>query len=189
MISVVALADPSEKEDASIRAHQYQNILICVEMLFFSISHWCVFPAEEWAPNYQPKEMENPGLGIKHFVDDVGHIYKNRSGRSRRSRRRISRRKKGSKTGSKNYGGLYHQGPVAGSGSGSFESEGDSDDNRVLDDSMSDDSIVREHAVSFGERPLSAGVSSPSSRDRTMSDGTGGGFKADDELDSDMEIL
>jgi hypothetical protein len=142
----------------------------------------------EWQPNYQPKQMENPGLGIKDFVDDVGHIYKNRSARTRRSRRRISRRKKGSK-GSKNYGGLYHQGAVHGSGSNSFESDGDSDDNRVLDDSISDDSIVRDQAVTFGELPLPGGVSSPGPRDRSMSDGTGGGFKADDELDSDIEIL
>lgn len=40
LIFVVVLADPSEKEDASRRAEQYQNMLICIEMLFFSISHW-----------------------------------------------------------------------------------------------------------------------------------------------------
>jgi Organic solute transporter Ostalpha len=40
LIFVVVLADPSDKVDATYRAHQYQNMLICVEMLFFSISHW-----------------------------------------------------------------------------------------------------------------------------------------------------
>jgi hypothetical protein len=40
VIFVVVLADPSEKVEATYRAHQYQDILICMEMLFFSISQW-----------------------------------------------------------------------------------------------------------------------------------------------------
>jgi hypothetical protein len=37
--------------------------------------------------------MQSPGLGIKDFVSDVGQIVQNRSGRSRRGRRKITRRK------------------------------------------------------------------------------------------------
>jgi hypothetical protein len=40
LIFVVVLADANEKEFATSRALQYQNMLICLEMLFFSISHW-----------------------------------------------------------------------------------------------------------------------------------------------------
>ena len=40
VIFVVVLADPSEKVEATYRAHQYQDILICMEMLFFSIFQW-----------------------------------------------------------------------------------------------------------------------------------------------------
>lgn len=69
------------------RASQLQNMLICLEMLFFSITHWCVFPAEEWEqdrigrPNgNQPKA----GIGIQDFVQDVSHIVK--ASRRRRAR-------------------------------------------------------------------------------------------------------
>ena len=33
-------ADPDEKADASFKAHRYQNLLICVEMLLVAISQW-----------------------------------------------------------------------------------------------------------------------------------------------------
>lgn len=48
-----------------------QNLLICVEMLIFSLAHWCVFPYEEWEPGYRPKQMARPGLGIRDFAKDV----------------------------------------------------------------------------------------------------------------------
>jgi hypothetical protein len=40
LIFVVVLAEPEEKSDATRRALQYQNMLICVEMLFFAITQW-----------------------------------------------------------------------------------------------------------------------------------------------------
>ena len=75
-------------EDASVAVRKYQNILICLEMLFFSVTHWCVFPAEEWEKDYQPsQQMSAPGIGLQDFVSDVSHIVKNRHKR-RKSRRR-----------------------------------------------------------------------------------------------------
>ena len=56
----------------------------------------------EWEPNYVPRQMHTPGIGLSDFVDDVGQIVKNRSGR--RKGRRITRRKK---RGGDN-AGLYH---------------------------------------------------------------------------------
>lgn len=53
-----------------------QNLLICLEMLFFSLAHWCVFPAEEWEPDYRPKQYAKPGLGIKDFAKDVKVIMR-----------------------------------------------------------------------------------------------------------------
>ena len=78
-------------EDPSQTAHRYQNMLICLEMLLFSVTHWCVFPAEEWQSDYQPsRQMNAPGIGIQDFVSDVSHIVKNRN-RRRKSRRRRGR--------------------------------------------------------------------------------------------------
>jgi len=66
--------------------------------LFLSLS--------EWEPNYVPRQMHTPGLGIKDFVSDVGQIVKNRSGRSRKGRKSIRRKKRGSN--SPKNAGLYH---------------------------------------------------------------------------------
>jgi len=59
-------------------AQEIQNILICLEMLFFSIAHWCVFPADEWEPGYRRKEFAAPGLGLKDFARDVRFIMESR---------------------------------------------------------------------------------------------------------------
>lgn len=61
------------------RAAQIQNFLICLEMLFFSLAHWCVFPAEEWASDYQPKRMAQPGIALKDFAKDISYIINTRS--------------------------------------------------------------------------------------------------------------
>jgi Organic solute transporter Ostalpha len=55
-------------------AAQIQNFLICLEMLFFSIAHYCVFPAEEWEPGYRPQSVAKPGIGLKDFVSDMSYI-------------------------------------------------------------------------------------------------------------------
>lgn len=73
--------------DVERQATQIQNFLICLEMLFFSIAHWCVFPVEEWEPDYQPKKYAKPGIGLKDFVKDLGYIMSSRSD-ARRYRKR-----------------------------------------------------------------------------------------------------
>jgi len=80
--------DDKDTMSSMEKAAQIQNFLICLEMLFFSIAHWCVFPAEEWEPNYMPVEYERPGLGLKDFASDVGQIMKGRSEARRAARAR-----------------------------------------------------------------------------------------------------
>ena len=93
----------NEDDDASEQARRYQNILICMEMLVFSLTHWCVFPAEEWEKDYKPPEKAHkPGIGIQDFVSDVGYIVK--SGRQNSRHKRHSRRRK--------FGGKYHKPPL-----------------------------------------------------------------------------
>mmetsp|Transcript_7953 Transcript_7953/g.11503 ORF Transcript_7953/g.11503 Transcript_7953/m.11503 type:complete len:459 (-) Transcript_7953:53-1429(-) len=71
--------DPREK------AMRLQNILICLEMLFFSIAHWCVFPPEEYEEGYRRRNLPKPGIGFSDFVADVGLIVES-SKQAKRSR-------------------------------------------------------------------------------------------------------
>jgi len=71
----------SDDKDPRAQAVAIQNLLICLEMLFFSIAHFCVFPSEEWEETYTEKKMAKPGLGIKDFASDVRVIM--RRGRER----------------------------------------------------------------------------------------------------------
>jgi hypothetical protein len=66
-------------KDPVIEATRIQNFLICLEMLFFSIAHWCVFPVDEWQPGYRPQEYAKPGIGFKDFVQDMSYIMSTRS--------------------------------------------------------------------------------------------------------------
>lgn len=108
ILIVVNISGSSDKDDAETpteRGHRYQNTLICCEMLLFSLTHWCVFPAEEWEKGYEPKTSNHqPGIGIQDFVSDVGQIY-------RRRRRRRPGRSTGGKRSSPRHGefGLYQQ--------------------------------------------------------------------------------
>jgi hypothetical protein len=43
-------------------------------MLFFSISHWCVFPAEEWEDGYKEQFYQGPGFAFRDFTSDVSLI-------------------------------------------------------------------------------------------------------------------
>jgi hypothetical protein len=62
-------------QDPRDKALRIQNVLICLEMLFFSIAHWCVFPHDEWKDGYRPPEsMPKPGIGFSDLVQDVGLI-------------------------------------------------------------------------------------------------------------------
>jgi cell division protein FtsL len=69
------------------QASEIQNFLICLEMLFFSIAHWCVFPSEEWEANYRPRRFVSPGMGLKDFASDVGYLTSSIS-RARNLRKR-----------------------------------------------------------------------------------------------------
>lgn len=78
--------DSDKEMNPREKAAMVQNILICLEMLFFSIAHWCVFPTDEWEPGYRPREYAKPGIGIKDFVEDISYIASSRK-LSRHSRR------------------------------------------------------------------------------------------------------
>lgn len=73
-ISIIVHLDGHIDDENTSKSHYQaaaiQNLLICVEMLFFSLAHWCVFPVEEWEPDYLPKQMARPGLGLKDFAKD-----------------------------------------------------------------------------------------------------------------------
>jgi len=203
----LVLTEPDEKGEATLKARKYQNLLICLEMLLVAISQWCVFPADEWEPDYEPRQMHTPGLGIKDFVSDVGQIMKNSSGRSRKGRRRISRRRKNNSSSANvdNNSSLYHQPGTAasimlsryddsdcngddvdrlslqelGEPRGTVRHGTDSNSIGHLEESMNDGASAQEHRHGGGRRQ------------RIFSDSTDcTGDKADDEdSDDDMELL
>lgn len=89
--TVVSTDDNSNDMSPQEHAAQIQNVLICLEMLLFSIAHWCVFPWEEWQPEYrenQGKIMATPGFGIRDFVSDMNGIVEQT--RRRRKARRVT---------------------------------------------------------------------------------------------------
>jgi len=61
-------------DESTVSASGIQHILICMEMLFFSIAHWCVFPAEEWEDDYKVQYYQRPGFGFKDFASDLSLI-------------------------------------------------------------------------------------------------------------------
>ena len=86
-------SDESEKDSSTseyMTATSIQHILICVEMLFFSVAHFCVFPAEEWEEGYVQKFYEGPGFGFRDFASDVNLIIDSgkRSMQARRERKK-----------------------------------------------------------------------------------------------------
>lgn len=66
-----------------------QHILICMEMLFFSVAHWCVFPAEEWEEGYKGRFYQGPGFGFKDFASDLNLIID--SGKKSMKARRLKK--------------------------------------------------------------------------------------------------
>lgn len=72
--------------DPRDKAMRIQHILICLEMLLFSIAHWCVFPPEEYEEGYRRRNLPTPGIGFSDFVADVGLIVES-SKQAKRSRR------------------------------------------------------------------------------------------------------
>ena len=153
-------------EDPSAKARHYQNTLICCEMVLFSISHWCVFPAEEWEKDYQPNR-EMPGIGIQDFVSDVGYIVESRRNRKpRRGTRRRSRKDHG--------GGMYHRPVVV----ASLESDDDGYEHHEVENTNRRRVVNAEREVvqKYFERP-------------TSFDNEGSSSRGDDESDDDMELL
>jgi len=51
----------------------------------------CVFPAEEWEPDYRPRTYGKPGIGLGDFVSDMSYIIASRS--EARVARRAARRR------------------------------------------------------------------------------------------------
>jgi Organic solute transporter Ostalpha len=79
--------DPTDEEEEPINSHQraalIQNFLICLEMLFFSLAHWCVFPAEEWKPDYRPPDhYAKPGMALSDFAKDISYIVRSSARRA-----------------------------------------------------------------------------------------------------------
>lgn len=190
-IYVILTADPSEQKDLMLQAHKYQNLLICVEMLLVAISQWCVFPSVEWEPNYEPRQMQTPGLGIKDFVSDVGQIARS----SRKGRRRKKRGGGGSKS------GLYHLPGFASIVSSQFDGFGGPGSNTRSDSSFDDEDFEdSSRDESFDSRLDDQGNiiiegtqdgSSPynTNRERIQSDDSGG-YSVENELsDNDLELL
>lgn len=76
----------SSQSNSGYSAKSIQHILICMEMLFFSAAHWCVFPAEEWEEGYQVKHGGGPTFAFDDFASDVNMIID--SGKRSRNARR-----------------------------------------------------------------------------------------------------
>lgn len=66
--------DGSKETDDQELTAMLQNILICLEMLIFSLAHFCVFPADEWEPDYVPIKMARPGMAFQDFARDVSLV-------------------------------------------------------------------------------------------------------------------
>ena len=81
-----SVTDDSDNQNPGEKAIELQNVLICLEMLFFSIAHVCVFPIDEWEEGYAPRVYAKPGIGLKDFVSDMSLIVES-SRASRRSKK------------------------------------------------------------------------------------------------------
>lgn len=189
----------------------YLYSYFCLNVLFRKIK------ILEWEPNYEPRQMHTPGLGIKDFVSDVGQIVKNTSGRSRR-RGRKGRRKISPRNNSKNIGLYYQPGTASANSSlyddgsnglgtvmstidGSFDSSNneDIDDEYPIQEENANPRYGDNRRVRFRDNQpnyntsVTNGSSLPyhnEGRQRIMSDGTDGtDEKADDENSDDMELL
>eukprot|EP00540_Astrosyne_radiata_P023354 CAMPEP_0116844650 /NCGR_PEP_ID=MMETSP0418-20121206/12816_1 /TAXON_ID=1158023 /ORGANISM="Astrosyne radiata, Strain 13vi08-1A" /LENGTH=221 /DNA_ID=CAMNT_0004475647 /DNA_START=244 /DNA_END=909 /DNA_ORIENTATION=+ len=85
--------DDDDDDDPATTSRTVQNVLICLEMLFFSVAHWCTFPAEEWEKDYRPRSHAKPGMGFQDFVSDVSVIMEHRNAaKKNRKQQRQQRR-------------------------------------------------------------------------------------------------
>jgi len=85
---------PNNNPNSITSPQKIQSILICMEMLLFSIAHFCVFPAEEWEEGYKIRYYEGPGFGFQDFAEDVSMIIDSGK-RSLRARKGINREENG----------------------------------------------------------------------------------------------
>jgi len=63
-------------QDPDIWGKQVQNLLICLEMLLFSIAHFYCFPTEEWRDGYKDEAKEKKtkfgdGMALGDFMNDL----------------------------------------------------------------------------------------------------------------------
>lgn len=96
MISIIVNLNQkkSDDEDESKRlATMFQNLLVCLEMLFFSLAHFCVFPTDEWEEGYRPKQLHKPGMALEDFVRDVGLVFDHTTKGVRASKESTKQRK------------------------------------------------------------------------------------------------
>lgn len=60
---------------------QVQDMLVCVEMLFFSLAHFFTFPTDEWEEGYRPAESSakfGDNIALGDFVSDVKFVVGSR---------------------------------------------------------------------------------------------------------------
>ena len=125
----------------------------------------------EWEPNYVPRQMHTPGIGLSDFVDDVGQIVRNRSGR--RKERRIARRKK---RGGDN-AGLYHTPVSSTSQSDGFRNPSGDARGEAFNDG-------------FDSSDYDGGITNDRSSNRERLHSGGTGYSPDkDVTDDDLEML
>jgi preprotein translocase subunit SecG len=91
--STTSSSSSSSSSSKSIheQAMEIQNVLLCLEMLFFSIAHWCVFPAEEWEPQYHERRLQELEEQQDDDDNDNNNLDPNGNRRSIPSRRRRRR--------------------------------------------------------------------------------------------------
>jgi hypothetical protein len=171
MISIIVNLEEKSSSEATFEANRYQNILICLEMLFFSVTHWCVFPAEEWSLDYSPPATSHaPGIGIRDFVSDVGFVVK--SGRRTSKRRRRQGRRTNQREPKR---GLYERTAAASITEEDEDEEGE----------MNQDSSPVNNNMTIGRRMYDYD-DEDFHRSRVMSND---GDMEDDEFDSDENEL
>ena len=79
-------------QDSDEGADEIQNLLICLEMLGFSIAHYFVFPTEEWETGFIRRRLDmsvGDQFAFGDFVSDVKMVVNStRSARAHRSDRK-----------------------------------------------------------------------------------------------------
>ena len=79
-------------QDPDEWADEIQNLLICLEMLGFSIAHYFVFPTEEWEEGFIRRRLDmsvGDSIAFGDFISDVKMVVNSsRSARAQRSDRK-----------------------------------------------------------------------------------------------------